>query len=390
MRFNFPVGSDKIFVTWEDERIGTYPKPDAYGNIWWLNIASSSQVGYSTGPEKHLILTAQVTSKPIEPENLETWHIFNVNSTGNIVFNILDETGTTLIANVDDGEDLSSIDPDLYSVLRLQAFFSRTVPSSSPELDYWKVMWVGSDDDPPETTVEDILGDSGLNGWYVGNVKITLEATDGQQGSGVNHTYFKIDDGDVIEYDDDVGIKLPQHATGDPNTLYGEWDVWYWSDDKAGNNETPQGPLNIKIDKAPPYCEIWDPADRANVPRSGSFWVQATATDVGSGIHYVLFDVGPPYEDPVLVYDDDPAGSDNYKWWCDRSFDQNQWRHIIARAVDYAGHEYEDNIYVYFRKSLSVSGQIVTNPYVILRGMQTGGTSIQGSTMGGNSNPMIR
>ena len=205
-------------------------------------------------------------------------------------------------------------------------------------------MWVGSDDDPPETTVDDILGDTGLNGWYIGNVKIILSATDGQQGSGVNHTYFQIDGGDVIEYDEDYGLKLPQNATGDPNTLFGIWDIMYWSEDKAGNVETPQGPLTIKIDKAAPYSDIWDPADRAHVPRSGGFWVQTTATDEGSGVDYVLFDVGPPYENPVLVYDDDPAGSNNYKWWCDRSFDTNQWHHIIATAFDYAGHSYEDNI----------------------------------------------
>jgi hypothetical protein len=116
---------------------------------------------------------------------------------------------------------------------------------------------------------------------------------------------------------------------------------------------TQQGPVNIKIDKVPPYCNIWDPADRANVPRNGGFWVQATATDDGSGIHYVSFDVGPPYENPVVVYNDDPPGSGNYKWWCDRSYSSNQWRHIIAQAYDYAGHMYESNIYVYFKKVLS-------------------------------------
>jgi len=125
-------------------------------------------------------------------------------------------------------------------------------------------------------------------------------------------------------------------------------DIYYWSVDKSGNNETKQGPLTIKIDRADPHCEIWDPPDRASVPRQGGFWVQVTATDVGSGINYVLFDVGPPYENPVKVYDPDPPGSNNYKWWCDREFDANQWRHILARAYDYAGLDYEAIIYVFF------------------------------------------
>jgi len=347
---NMASGANKIFVTWEDTRVYYSPpwndNPDAYGNIWNLNIPSGSDVTFDTGTEKKLILNAQVTSKPIEPDNLVSWYEFYVAHDESITFDILDSTATiVLIEGAGNGEDLSGIDPETYPAIRLQAYFSRDDPSSSPLLDYWKVIYVGIDDEPPETIISDTIGTLGENGWYITNVKIELTATDGLYGSGVNHTYFKIDDGDPHEYDDAVGIRLPPD---DPNDLYGIWDVWYWSEDKAGNVEDPQGPANIKIDKAPPYCEIWDPPDRGSVPRQGGFWVQATATDVGSGINYVAFDVGPPYEDPVKIYDVDPPGSDNYKWWCDRSVENNEWRHIIAQAFDYAGHMYEANIYVYF------------------------------------------
>ncbi len=350
---NMAVGDGKIFVTWEDTRvIYPYPwngMPDAFGNIWNLNIPSGSDVTYDIGTEKKLILTAQITSKPIEPDNLLSWYEFGVTSSGAIVFNVLDGTATTIIlAEVTDGEDLSNINPETYQEICLQAYFSRSNPSSSPLLDLWRVVYIGLDEDPPETTISIESGILGQNGWYIGNVKCELSATDGQQGSGVNHTYFQIDDGDIQEYDDAVGIKIPLHATGDPNTAFGEWDIYYWSVDKSGNVESKQGPLAIKIDKVPPYCEIWDPPDRGSVPRQGGFWVQATTTDVGSGINYVAFDVGPPYENPVKIYDVDPPGSDNYKWWCDRSVENNEWRHIIAQAFDYAGHMYEANIYVYF------------------------------------------
>jgi len=347
---NLGSGDNKIFVTWEDERV-IYPPPwngmpDAFGNIWNLNIPSGSEITLDIGTEKKLILNAQVTSKAIEPDNLVSWYEFGVISTGNIVFNILDGTATTIIlAGVTDGEDLSGIDPAIYPKIRLQAYFSRDDPSSSPTLDLWRVIYVGVDDDPPQTIISDTIGTEGKNGWYTSNVKILLDATDGQHGSGVNHTYFKIDDGDPQEYDDAVGIRLPPD---DPNDLYGIWDVWYWSEDKAGNVEDPQGPANIKIDKADPHCEIWDPPDRGSVPMQGGFWVQATATDVGSGINYVAFDVGTPYENPVNVSNPDPPGSDNYKWWCDREFNKSQWKHIIAKVYDYAGHDYEYIIYVYF------------------------------------------
>jgi hypothetical protein len=348
---NMAVGEGKIFVTWEDLRV-YYPPPyndvmpDAFCNIWNLNIPSGSEVTYVFGTEKKLILEAQITSKTIEPDNLVTWHEFYVTYDGSITFDILDSTGDiVLIEGASNGEDLSSINPYDYPGIRLRAHFTRDNPSTTPSLDYWSVIYVGTDEEPPQTTIKEIIGTLGNNNWYISNVKIFLDSTDGQYGTGVNHTYFQIDDEDPQEYDDSIGIKIPPN---DPNELYGTWDVYYWSTDKAGNIEEPQGPANIKIDKAPPHCEIWDPPDRANVPLGGDFWVQATATDDGSEIHYVSFDVGPPYENPVKVYDDDPPGSGNYKWLCNRQFNKQQWRHIIAQVYDYAGHMYEYNIYVYF------------------------------------------
>jgi len=349
---NMAVGDGKIYVTWEDERIVNQNHPSAYGNIWHLNIPTGSQVTYSIGTEKQLILNAQVTSKIISPSNLLAWYQFGVSHNGSITFNILDSNAITiLIPNAGDGEDLSGINPIVHPGIRLRASFSRTNPSYSPTLDSWKVIYVGLDEEPPETQVSKVEGPLGLNGWYIGNVKIELSATDGQYGSGVNHTYFKIDAGPVQDYDEAVGIKIPLNATGDPNTMCGNWDVYYWSVDNAGNVEPMQGPQKIKIDKAPPYVTIWDPPDRGNVYMFGNFWVQATATDECSGIDYVEFDVGPPYESPTKIEVDDPAGSNNYKWLCDYAVDKFQWRHIIAVAHDYAGHEYEANIYVYFPRT---------------------------------------
>ena len=386
---NLAVGDGEIFVAWEDTRVNySYPwddNPDVYGNIWNLNIPTGSDVTFDVKTEKQLILNAQVTSKPIEPDEFVSWYEFYVDYEDSVTFNILDSTASTvLIGGAGNGEDLSGIDPEEHPAICLQAYFSRDNPSSSPLLDYWKVIYVGIDDDPPETTISIESGQLGENGWYVGNVKCSLSATDGQHGSGVNHTYFQIDDGDEQEYDDAVGIKIPLHATGDPNTLYGEWDIYYWSVDKSGNLEPRQGPLAIKIDKAPPYCNIWDPPDRAKIHReNGGFWVQATATDEGSGIHYVLFDIGPPYEDPVIVYDDDPPGSGEYTWFCTRYFTL-QWRHIIAQAYDYAGHMYEWNIYVWFPWKVNnfvIQGTTVQN-VVQMHSQSTSTSQTQGMATG--------
>jgi hypothetical protein len=336
-------GSDDIFVAWEDERVGGNNKPDVYANMWHLNIPSGNEVSYTFGTEKQLILEAQITSDPIEPDNLESWYEFGVQHSGDITFDILDESGNqVIIQDASDGEDLSGIDPNTHPALRLRAHLTRDNPSYTPLLDSWKLVYIGFDEVPPETVITEVLGSLGKNNWYKSNVKILLDASDGLYGSGVDATYFRIDNGDTMEYNDEVGIKIPLHATGNPDTPWGDWGVYYWSVDKAGNVENPNGPKEIKIDKAPPYCEITEPADRDEVPMTGGFMVRATATDEGSGIEYVAFDVGPPYDNKHKDY------SAPYEWLCDRSFDKPQWRHLIAQAYDYAGHMYEYNIYIHF------------------------------------------
>lgn len=357
---NMDVGNGKIFVGWEDDRV-VYPPPwddenaDVYANIWTLNIPSGDEVSYSIGVEKDLILNAQITSKPIPENKVLEWTEFNVlydtSQGGGLVFNLLDSSASTvLMYNINDGKDLSSIDPVEHPQICLQAHLYRDNPSFTPLLDYWSVTYLSIDESPPITTIQDTTGTLGENGWYKSNVKIFLDATDGQYGTGVNQSYYKIDDGDVQEYDEYTGINLP---ADDPYALCGVHDVYYWSCDNAGNQEDPNGPEHIKIDKGSPHCEIWDPPDRAKVPKRGGFWVQADALDNCSGIWYVKFDVGPPYENPAKVYEDDPPGSGHYRWYCDRSTSKTEWRHLIAVAVDYAGHEYEYNIYIQFPRSRS-------------------------------------
>ena len=50
---------------------------------------------------------------------------------------------------------------------------------------------------PPQTTIN-ITGDKGSNGWYVSNVTVTLTATDAT--SGVDKTYYRIDNGSWNTY----------------------------------------------------------------------------------------------------------------------------------------------------------------------------------------------
>ena len=353
------IGQEKIFITWEDKR-NIYPtpwngNPDSFGNIWKLLIPDPGDVSYVAGGEQKLVLEATVTSIEISPGDLIQWHEFGVLYNGSITFNILDSSGTVvLISSVSPGEDLTSIDPIQHPGIRLQAIFERQNPSYTPELDKWSVEYVGIDNTPPQTMIQDITGDLGNNGWYITNPTIFLSATDGLYGTGVNHTYYQIDSEDPEEYNDDVGIELPP---GDPHILSGVWDVYYWSVDKAGNVEPAQGPETIKLDKADPYVEIWDPADTSIV--RGDFWVQVDASDVGSGIAYVDFDTGPPYDEAVRVYEDDPPGSGIYRWYCTRH--HLFFKHIIAVAYDYAGNMDDDNIWVFFWRAIDIELPFIRN-----------------------------
>ena len=63
---NMAVGAGKIFVSWEDTRVDySSPwdnNPDAFGNIWYLEVPDGSEVSYSIGNEFELILEAYVQS----------------------------------------------------------------------------------------------------------------------------------------------------------------------------------------------------------------------------------------------------------------------------------------------------------------------------------------
>lgn len=332
---NLASGDERVFVSWEDTRV-VYPppyngNPDVYANIWNLNIPSGSDVTYSVGGEKKLRLSAAVTSISIEPEGLRTWHEFNAVFTGSVTFSLLDGQGNVLRSDVSSGANLQGISS---SSLRLMARFSRNTPASSPMLEKWNVTYVGEDSSPPRTEIQDILGEEGDNGWYVSTVNILLAATDGQKGVGVDEMYYSLNGGDPLQYDDNMGILLP----ADDEELYGEWNVEYWSVDKAGNVEAPHE-VEIKVDKQRPYIEITEPADKAEL--KGAFWVRTNPSDGGSGIWKVVFDTGTPFNNPVTV------STTPWEWYCDRT-SLKGWHYIQAEVYDYAGNTYKDTIQIYF------------------------------------------
>jgi thermitase len=91
---------------------------------------------------------------------------------------------------------------------------------------------VTGDTTPPTTT-------SNAVGSYVGAASIHLTATDNAGGSGVAHTYYKLDGGTQAE-----GLTVA--ATG-----VGSHSLEFWSVDVAGNVETPHKSTTFEITQGP-------------------------------------------------------------------------------------------------------------------------------------------
>jgi len=315
---NMAVGNGKIFVAWEDIRI-IYPPPynnypDAYGNVWHMNIPSGSEITLNIGGEKALLLEAQLTSIPIDPENLLAWHDFNAISEGTITFDVLNGAGdTVLIQGINPGQSLQSLDP---LEIRLRAHFIRSNPSYTPTLNSWTVRYIGLDEVPPVTTLDHILGTEGLNGWYTSEgVTVWLTSYDLPEatGSGVNHTYYTLNGGPTQEYIVDSGISL---VVTQETQWMGSWDVNFWSVDRSENVEDktqPDNTIHIKIDAERPYVQITEPVkeQQVNLP----FWIRANASD-NAIIDRVEFDIEPFGQHPGLPYvDTEPP----YEWFCNVS-----------------------------------------------------------------------
>ncbi len=139
------------------------------------------------------------------------------------------------------------------------------------------------DTTPPVTTHSlDPSEPDGLNGWYVNDVYVTLTATD--DISGVNVTYYRIDDGEWIVY-----IK--------PFTLSEEGDdilIEYYSVDYAGNVEDMKS-FSVDIDQTEPDIALTYEGVGWNELTGCDMEVLATAIDHCSGMGRVEF-----YWDNVL------------------------------------------------------------------------------------------
>jgi hypothetical protein len=100
------------------------------------------------------------------------------------------------------------------------------------------------DTTPPVTSIFfDPPNPDGENGWFVSNVTVTLIATD--DISGVNVTYFRINEGDWQIYENPFVISKDGE----------DIPIEYYSIDNAGNHEDVQR-IFLDIDKCPPIIYV--------------------------------------------------------------------------------------------------------------------------------------
>ena len=341
---NIAVGAGNIFCVWEDERDQASQYPDVFGSVWHVHKATGSpDIACMLGEEKEEILLVVVTSKEISPDGLIAWREFHALfdlPLGVITFNILDENCNIIpgFENISSGKDLSTIDPDEYPAIRLQAVFTRHSPSDSPILDRWNVSWIGIDTAAPTTSIY-ITGDEGNEGWYRSNIKITLEAFD--DGSGVDCIYYVIDGGNKEVYRHPITISEEGFHT-----------FSYWAVDYAGNEEEHHT-IEFGIDKHRPDVSITRPRRGYVYILDSKMWksllgwtlilggvtIEASASDSLSGIDRVEFYLDDTLQQRV-------SGEQSvYRWKCRSSM---LFIHLIsARAFDKAGNSEDDAVYMF-------------------------------------------
>lgn len=99
------------------------------------------------------------------------------------------------------------------------------------------------------TTSISLSGISGNNGWYTGDVTVTLTAADNEGGTGV----------DITEYSTDGATWNPYTGTSFTISTEGAITISYRSKDKAGNVEDIKTQI-VNIDKTAPLITITVPA----------------------------------------------------------------------------------------------------------------------------------
>lgn len=127
-------------------------------------------------------------------------------------------------------------------------------------------------DSTPPATVMQLSGTTGLAGWYRSTVQVTLSASDGEDGSGVQVIRYRVNDGPFETYTGPFTI-ADQGAT----------QLVAQATDNAGNVESARPATEIRIDTSAPAVTITSPESRDYL-HSDTVLAAFSAADSISGI----------------------------------------------------------------------------------------------------------
>jgi len=136
------------------------------------------------------------------------------------------------------------------------------------------IVVVAGDTEPPVTTCI-LSGNKGNHGWYVSDVVVTLNATDDK--TGVNATYYRIDNGEWQEYAGSFTI-----------SANGQHVLSFYSIDNYGNVEEVKT-RRIKIDKTTPWTEIRVIGNETNGWYVNEVIIRFISYDTYSGVDKIMY-----------------------------------------------------------------------------------------------------
>ncbi len=142
---------------------------------------------------------------------------------------------------------------------------NKTISTEVTHLSHFAVMGDEKDLTPP-TTIVNITGDQGEQGWYHTPVKIKLLGQDNKDGVGLEYTLYTLNGTDWFEYTNPLVFENE-----------GDYQIVYQSYDKAENQEQKQT-LNFHIDKTPPEAKIYFDNQKKDLTVIGMDTNQTTVT----------------------------------------------------------------------------------------------------------------
>ena len=161
------------------------------------------------------------------------------------------------------------------------------------------MIWgIGVDNTEPESDYPPILDPpcpDGLNGWYINDVTVTLNASDPlvkDVSSGVKEIRYTINGGSEQVLPGHTGSFI---LTDDGDDIL----IEYWAVDNVGNVEVPTHTFTVDIDQTVPNVKLEYEITGGSSMTGWDFLFTATATDDMSGMDYVEFDLNDVLQETV-------------------------------------------------------------------------------------------